>query len=221
MIGLLDRVRPNPDLRMKLDELATASDLAVQAEARQQLALAALADALLANDRGALQERLVHIRADAHVDPPVGTVGLVLSVGHVHGQHVASFRRDVLQGDRHRRPTVVARDVDHELAPGGEVRHCAGRAHDMRWLGVPRAQAGAVVVHAEQQGAAATVREAGVRPREVGSVRFARLELDPLVLAAADQRAQVLLGHGSPSACGGAEPSLFGPRRALPPERFS
>jgi len=63
VIGLLDGMRPDPDLRVKLDELATAADLAVQGEARQQLALAALADALLANDRGALQERLVGARA--------------------------------------------------------------------------------------------------------------------------------------------------------------
>jgi hypothetical protein len=63
VIGLLDGVRPDPGLRVKLDELATAADLAVQAEARQQLALAALADALLADCRGALQERLAGARA--------------------------------------------------------------------------------------------------------------------------------------------------------------
>lgn len=63
VIGRLDAMRPDPDLRAKLDDLTTTSDLAVQAEARQQLALAALADALLANDRGTLQERLVGARA--------------------------------------------------------------------------------------------------------------------------------------------------------------
>ncbi len=63
LIGLLDGVRPDPDLRAKLDELTKVSDLAVQAEARQQLALATLADALLADDRGALQERLICARA--------------------------------------------------------------------------------------------------------------------------------------------------------------
>ncbi len=63
VIGRLDGVRPDPDLRAQLVQFAAADDPAVQAEARQQLALAALADALLADDRGALQEHLAGARA--------------------------------------------------------------------------------------------------------------------------------------------------------------
>lgn len=63
MIGLLDGVRPDLDLRAKLDDLASGAEQAVQAEARQQLALAALANALRADDQGTLQERLAGARA--------------------------------------------------------------------------------------------------------------------------------------------------------------
>ncbi|MGE0538806.1 MAG: hypothetical protein AB7R89_01315 [Dehalococcoidia bacterium] len=56
-------MRPDPDLRAKLQELASADDPAVQAEARYQLALASLADALLADDQTALRARLAAVRA--------------------------------------------------------------------------------------------------------------------------------------------------------------
>jgi hypothetical protein len=63
VIGRLDAVRPDSDLRAKLDEFVAGQDLAVQAEARQQLALAGLADVLLSGDRTALRERLAGARA--------------------------------------------------------------------------------------------------------------------------------------------------------------
>lgn len=63
VIGRLDAVRPDPDLRAKLDELTTAPDPAIQAEARQQLALIATADALLAEDQTALRAQLTKARA--------------------------------------------------------------------------------------------------------------------------------------------------------------
>jgi hypothetical protein len=62
-IGRLDAVRPDSDLRAKLGELVAAEDPIVQAEARQQLALAELADVLLAEDRTALRVRLTSVRA--------------------------------------------------------------------------------------------------------------------------------------------------------------
>ncbi|MBI3910681.1 MAG: hypothetical protein HY320_07085, partial [Armatimonadetes bacterium] len=63
VIGCLDAVRPEPDLRAKLAEFSAAQDSAVQAEVRQQLALMELADALLVEDKGALQARLSSARA--------------------------------------------------------------------------------------------------------------------------------------------------------------
>jgi hypothetical protein len=62
-IGHLDAVRPDPDLRTKLQEFASAEDPAVQAEARHQIALASLVDALLADDQTALRVRLAGARA--------------------------------------------------------------------------------------------------------------------------------------------------------------
>ncbi len=63
VIGRLDAVRPEPDLRAKLDEFVTVTDLAVQAEARFQLALVSLAFALMAEDQPALSDRLIAARA--------------------------------------------------------------------------------------------------------------------------------------------------------------
>ncbi len=63
VLGRLDSLRPTPELRDQLRILAHAEDLAVQAEAYQQLALIALSDALLASDRLTLYERLAAARA--------------------------------------------------------------------------------------------------------------------------------------------------------------
>ena len=63
MIGLLDAIRPEPDLRGRLHDWSQTDDLAVQGEARQQLALVALADALLATASTALRESLADARA--------------------------------------------------------------------------------------------------------------------------------------------------------------
>jgi hypothetical protein len=63
LIGRLDALRVDADLRAQLDEFSAAQDPAVQAEARQQLALIILADALLAEDRAQLEVRLIAARA--------------------------------------------------------------------------------------------------------------------------------------------------------------
>lgn len=63
VIGRLDAVRPDPDLRAKLNEFTKAPDSVMQAEARQQLALIVMADALLAEDRTSLRAQLTEVRA--------------------------------------------------------------------------------------------------------------------------------------------------------------
>lgn len=62
-IGRMDAVQPDPDLRSKLDEFVMATDPAVRAEARFQLALVELGVALLAEDQPALRVRLTAARA--------------------------------------------------------------------------------------------------------------------------------------------------------------
>ena len=63
IIGRIEGSGPMPDLRQKLHSLGSAPHLAVQAEVRQQQAMMALADALLAPDRADLWERLAGTRA--------------------------------------------------------------------------------------------------------------------------------------------------------------
>jgi hypothetical protein len=95
----------------------------------------------------------------------------------------------VLQADGHRRLAVVARDVDDPLAPGGEVRHGADVAADVRRLGLPEPEQLAVVASAEQGGTTPAVGHLDDRPRDVGGLRLGYFELDPLALTAADKRA--------------------------------
>lgn len=59
VIGRLNAIKAEPDLRAKLDEFLGCDDAAVQAEARQQLALAELADVLQAEDEPTFRARLI------------------------------------------------------------------------------------------------------------------------------------------------------------------
>jgi hypothetical protein len=58
IIGRLEAMQSEPVLRGKLEEFSTSPDLAVQSEAFYQLALIALADALLASDLSGLSHQL-------------------------------------------------------------------------------------------------------------------------------------------------------------------